>query len=186
MPDALQTIQDDSSRNRNKTRRLRRLLSVIDSELDISKHRDLLRQVALIRPHSIRILVSAEGLDRYNCYMHALDMVGCFGEEDPYTPFRGEFYVNSKFVRYLLNGGHLRKTRKARKGKLAIYFENGVIRHIGCVSKGGRIVSKWGGCGNLYEHRPREVPMMYGNRIRYYEPISGDDAVGLFEKFQGH
>ena len=156
---------------------------MIDDELDISKHRNLLHNIALLVPHSIRILISTEGLDRYNCYMHAFDMIGCFGKNDPYTPLRGEFYVNSKFVQYLLDGGHLRKTRKARKGKLAIYFEKGVIRHIGCIAKGGRIVSKWG-CGNLYEHRPREVPMMFGHRIRYYEPISGDDAVRLFEKFQ--
>ncbi len=117
--------------------------------------------------------------------MHALDMIGCFGDSEPYTPLRGEFYINSKFVQHLLDEGHLRKTRRARKGALAIYFEKGVITHIGCVAKGGRIVSKWGGCGNLYKHRPREVPMMYGNRIRYHEPISGDEAVQLFEKFRG-
>jgi len=165
-----------------KTRRLRNALRVLDDELDISKHEGLLRNLDRQISHSIRVVKCGDSIERFNCFMHGLDLIGLFGDQDPFTPF-GRWYVDSKFVEYLVRERLLQKVRGPRKGLVAIYFDKEKVRHAGLVASGQFIVSKWG-CGNLYCHPTREVSASYGNRIRYFEPLSYEQSKAFFERYR--
>ena len=48
--------------------------------------------------------------------------------------------------------------------------------------KSDRVISKWGK-GDLYEHSNFELPIQYGNTIRYYAILSKESALGYFVEF---
>lgn len=54
----------------------------------------------------------------------------------------------------------------------AVYLdESNVGKHIGRVTMGGNVISKWGFEGHVYEHKPLYVPLAYGSRVVYFDPM---------------
>mgnify|MGYP001557966578 FL=1 len=54
-------------------------------------------------------------------------------------------------------------------GAFALYVDMEVDHplHLGKVVEGGRVVSKWGALGHVFEHEPLLVPASYGSNIAY-------------------
>lgn len=165
-----------------RSRLLRRMLRPIVEEIDLARHQQLLAEISSRVPNSIRMIKGRERIDRYNCFMYGLDLVGLFGDDEPFSPL-GRWYVGSHFVEYLICNRHLMKARKSSRGSIAVYSRKGVISHMGVVIRGGHIRSKWG-VGHLYEHPPREVPETYGNDVRCYEPIDCERVTRLFLQYR--
>ena len=66
---------------------------------------------------------------------------------------------------------------------MAIYFDDAsVFTHIGITIGHERVRSKWGSLG-LFEHDLFDVPLNYGNTVRFFKPIAFDVAIELFYNF---
>jgi len=146
-------------------------------------HPELLAELSKSYPNKIRIMERASPRQSYTCYMHA------FGLYQPdYIKIAqsgtGKIFANSAFVLFLLRRGYLqeRVADAAFPGDMVIYFGAGVPQHAG-ISKGkDRVESKWGS-GHLYEHGVLEVPTKYGDKVKFYSPISKDLALEHFLEY---
>ena len=87
-------------------------------------------------------------------------------EHDRYAAFRevGDAFLSCE--------GH-HEVEQPQVGDLAIYLvEIGGDReqtHIGRIKSPGRVLSKWG-YGHVYEHTLDEVPVEYGEHVRFFRP----------------
>ena len=43
--------------------------------------------------------------------------------------------------------------------------------HLGIITNEGRVVSKWGPLGDVYEHEIDLIPTFYGSRVAFYAPV---------------
>jgi len=94
------------------TGRLRNLLEEIVSDLEknpVETHAERLRQIAKISPHAIEVLPSKEPLERYNCIMHSLAIVG---KLDDYPHLL--LLARTAFLRYLIDEGVLKSCDPGR------------------------------------------------------------------------
>jgi catechol 2,3-dioxygenase-like lactoylglutathione lyase family enzyme len=74
-----------------------------------------------------------------------------------------------------------REPGRATDEDIIIYFDNNTPTHAGKFNK-GRVVSKWG-TGHLWEHPIYEVPLSYGNRIKFYLPVDRHDILKRFIRY---
>lgn len=73
-----------------------------------------------------------------------------------------------KNLKIVMAGAQIERTPNA----YAVYIDqNKVLKHMGRVSNGGNIISKWGFNGHVYLHEPLYVPLSYGTDIVYFPPI---------------
>jgi hypothetical protein len=147
--------------------RLRQLLDETTGDVEkhpLETHPERLTEIALVAPHSILPLESAEPLGRYNCVMHALDLVGRMAEY-PHPLWAAQ----TSFVRYLIDEGAL-KPCELRAGALVAWSTSAALRHIGKLIAPDRAESKWG-LGILCQHGLEEIPLRYGDVSGFYAPI---------------
>lgn len=72
-------------------------------------------------------------------------------------------------LKMVIAGTQIERTPNA----YAVYVDqNKTLRHVGRVSNGGNIISKWGFDGHIYLHEPLYVPISYGTDIVYFPPNS--------------
>lgn len=148
----------------------------IAQNLDFDSHEAKLEELREMFSHSIVMLPFDEPLQECNCVMHAMD----FRMEEPSSLF-GRFYADTKYLRRLIDTGHLSEIYGSpENGSLAVYWNGDKVEHVGVANEDGRVVSKWG-IGYLYDHEPWEVPSSYGRSIRYFAPIDPDDAYEFLE-----
>jgi len=120
----------------------------------------------------------------YNCFMFALK-ISSSGIECWRNP---GIQPDSSFVRHLLKSMdqlNLVPPDKGIDGDIAIYFDGRRSpKHAG-ILKNGRIVSKWGDAKtHVWEHGPWEVPISYGNVIKFYRNIpQGNTATTAFIQY---
>jgi hypothetical protein len=128
--------------------------------------------------HSIILLPFDEEGQDCNCVMYALD----FRMEEPLT-LLGRFYANTDYLRRLIDQGRLVEAVEVPADKLlAVYWDGDSVKHVGVAGADGRIASKWG-IGFLYKHSAWEVPLSYGNSIRYFAPINPDQAFDFLNNY---
>ena len=163
---------------------LRELLETMTgSDLAVELHPSRLAEISLAVPHSIAVQPApcGEPLEDFNCVMYALDLVGMINDSSG-RPF-GKFYADTPFLSYLIGSGRLAPTAES-KGALAVWSDNGHVKHVGVITNAGRAASKWG-IGNLYEHGVFEIPKSYGNEIAFYEPLDSETAFDLLCRHYG-
>lgn len=118
-------------------------------------------------PHSIEMLSGPNDNLRYNCVMYALGIE----ENQEYIELvyacPEDIHGDTSFVQFLIQNGDLDERKHPELGLLAVYFDEGVVRHIGRLISESRVVSKWG-IGQLYEHDILNVPRSYGGIVRYF------------------
>ena len=161
---------------------LRAQLQQITDTQDLSRHRPMLEVLRQEIPHSIRMLSGPNENLRYNCVMYALGI-----EEDReyinlVLACPEEVHGDTAFTQFLIQNGDLDEQKHPASGLLAIYFNEGVVRHIGRLISESRVVSKWG-WGQLYEHDIPDVPSSYGDVIRYFNTAERDQVVRRFIEF---
>jgi hypothetical protein len=118
-------------------------------------------------PHTIRVLPSPgnEPLDRYNCVMYALGLVGQM--RNPYLVW--SFRLGLEFLSQLIEGGVLNPS-EATAGGLVTWSSPTGLKHVGLLVSPDRSVSKWS-IGQLLEHGLYEVPTSYGDGLAFYSPL---------------
>jgi len=119
-------------------------------------------------PHSVQLIDTPEisPLDNQNCVMYALGL-----RLNPAYEPDGRYYARTAYVKGLIDDGYLIYSGPTPgNGLVAVYANVIRITHLGVAGKYGRIVSKWG-CGYVFSHRPLEVPLGYGQIVRYFHPI---------------
>jgi hypothetical protein len=94
------------------------------------------------------------------------------------SEFNREVFAGRKFAEWLLNNW-LRELSDPTLGQLALYFSDKIWRHAGFVIAADRITSKWG-TFPVYDHDFWEVPISYGNELRFFQRPSREDALPLF------
>lgn len=153
-------------------------------DLNVQGHPALLQQLTVAWPNSIRLLPSPHPIHRYTCLMHVFD----FAEKSNYiaiATYPGvNVFADAEFAQWLIDKGHLTETSEAQAmpGDLVMYFNGCDFKHVGILQAGTRVISKWGE-GHLYEHALWEVPESYGTNVRYFRPLSYEDAYECFTCF---
>jgi hypothetical protein len=161
---------------------LRTFLDEITDYPDIGAHANKIEQARKVYSHSIDALTKPNENLRYNCVMFA------FGIETDSEYFLmalrcpEDVHANTAFVQFLADRGYIVEQSSAEPKALAVYFNDGQVRHIGRVIDNDRVQSKWG-IGHLYEHAIFEVPATYGDVVRFFGAIERDLVLDAFFEF---
>ena len=118
---------------------------------------------------------------RSNCYRHAFSLLDVRSvdeiiEEHPYiTPGRD-------FARFLIDSRlEDREIQDTTNGDLIVYCSGDEIEHVGKLSLAA-IESKWGKA-HVWNHGIYEVPLRYGDTVRFFQRISQDVAAQAFLEY---
>jgi hypothetical protein len=146
---------------------------------------ELVETLATEFPHTIVALPSSHDLGSFTCLVHVLGFTG----QEQYISVAAlpghNVFAGKGFAVWLLKSGSLMESDAAlaEVGSIVMYFDNdGVFTHVGLLSTKARVQSKWGTLG-FYEHGLFEVPANYGDTVRYFRPLTYDQAIELFYDF---
>ena len=149
---------------------------------DPSSHPRFIEKLRAKIPHTIKVLESLLNINKYTCIMFALNI----STDDRYDKLAlicpKNVFANPSFVHFLIDKGYLLPLTKCHRDCLTVYFEEGIVKHIGKSFNDTRIVSKWG-TGHLYEHSLFEVPSNMGSDVKYFSSINCDDTIKYFVEF---
>lgn len=163
---------------------LRERLRQITETEDVSTHSILLEELSSEIQNTIQILESEYPIDRYTCFVYVFDFI-----EDPeYVGIAshgiGRVFAGTAFMNYLIDENYLKEISEedVKVDDIVVYFNENEIKHAGQYKSKNRVISKWG-IGNLYEHSNFEVPIQYGDTIRYYSKLDKEPALDYFVEF---
>jgi hypothetical protein len=160
---------------------LRQRLHEITENGNPSSHQKLIGDLRERHSHTITAL-ELDAKYGFNCVMHALDII----DHPEYVRLAfacpHDVYAGAGFVNFLIDHGYLSEKATPAPGLLAVYFDGGKFKHVGLLLSETRLESKWG-IGHLYEHELFEVPISYGNDVRYFTTLSPEEAVTAFSDF---
>ncbi|MCK4829720.1 hypothetical protein KA005_79080, partial [bacterium] len=120
----------------------------------------------------------------YNCYRHALN-VHHSNEIDQVEKTAGKtLKFSSVFIKHLIQKGILSEIQaeEAKDKDIVVYINIVEPQHAGKID-GQKIISKWGMTGALWKHDIFEVPISYGNDIKYYSDILAEKITQEFFKY---
>jgi hypothetical protein len=145
--------------------RLRERLEQMTQDLSVETYPDKLAILARDIPHTIRMLPSPGGepLDRYNCVMYVLGLIGRM--RDPVVGWH--FRIGLRFLRWLIDNGLLQRAAEPRRGLIVTWSTPEGLKHVGILVSPDRAASKWS-IGQLFEHGLIEVPTSYGLQLEFY------------------
>ena len=88
--------------------------------------------------------------------------------------------VNFSYSSYLIER-HLTEIEQneIQDGDYIIYFDNGKPQHAGRI-RNNKVVSKWG-MYHLWEHGIWEIPIEYGDTVRFFTQIPLEECVSAFK-----
>lgn len=162
---------------------LRTLLQEITDCPDVGTHANQIEQLRVVHPHSIKTLSGPNDDLRYNCVMFALGIE----TDDIYLKmlyrFPSDVHANTAFVQFLVERGDILEQARAEPKSLVVYFGKEKVEHIGRIVDDGRVQSKWGTKGHLYEHAIFEVPATYGDTVRVFTPMERLPVLKAFFEF---
>jgi hypothetical protein len=130
--------------------------------------------------HSIRLLTEVGAVpaaERFNCHTYALDLYESPEVRQHWTRL---VFPNADFMRSLV--ATMLTERDGRDDDtLVVYYLAGGIEHSGR-QWDGRVRSKWGN-GHIWEHALHEVPLSYGDTVRFFRPPAREEAVAAYVAF---
>jgi hypothetical protein len=135
------------------------------------------RVEAIRSEYAHTILLKQESTD-LTCVPYAVELASSPVYRAIAADFDREVFAGSNFVEWLLNN-RLCEVSHPSAGVLALYFSDGIWRHAGFVTDANRIKSKWG-TFPLYDHDFWEVPISYGDELRFFKRPSPEGALVLF------
>jgi len=166
---------------------LRKQLQIMTEVPDPSQHPKRLEAIRHECPHTIRVLDWPLPIARYTCLVFALGFAGSPDYEAIASRGFNVVFAGREFVRWLLDRDALFEVpeAEAKNGDLVLYFDHDGYMHAGLVRGDGRIASKWG-VGHLYEHDLWDLPESYGATVRFFQQLTGDQAIDYFIQFARH
>jgi hypothetical protein len=136
--------------------------------------------------HTIVVLSDGPGrIKRFNCFAYAFGIWNDPRYERLVSRAKNSALMNPAFVMQWLGGaGIIDVTDDAvRPNDVVLYFTGDRLMHAGrvvAVSAERTILSKWGG-NEVHEHKLWELPLQYGDRVRYFRP---PDAATLLDRLE--
>ena len=163
---------------------LRHKLMKITEDVPLQEHPALIVSLQEETNHSIVVVESEHPIERYTCAVHAFHLIDNAIYEEVASFGLGLTFAGYEFINFLLERGLLtpRDGYSVLPDDLVLYFDNGVFRHVGRMKTHHRVLSKWG-IGYLYEHLVCEVPLSYGEEIRYFVGPNEELSVNLFIQY---
>lgn len=165
-----------------KMDKLRIRFQEITDNGDTDSHKNLIQELRHEFNHTIETIDSHTPISRYTCAMHAFDLI----ENQEYIQIihaaPSYVYASPSFIQRLISLNKLIRLPEVQVGALAVYFDNGCVKHIGKLIKTDRVESKWG-IGDLYHHAVKEVPASYGTQVQYYEKFDTESALDEFVEY---
>src|SRR5262249_40017491 len=137
-------------------------------------------QLAQQYPHSIHLLSATTpgpAAERFNCHTYALGMHESAEVRRHWTRL---VFPNADFMHHLIES-LLVEIEEPNDGTLVIYFGHGAAKRSGQWWS-GRLHSKWGN-GHIWDHALHEVPIPYGDAVRFFRAPSRADAIGAYVAF---
>jgi hypothetical protein len=133
--------------------------------------------------HSIGFVLSDSDVPRpegksVNCYEYAFRLYEQRRYWDLVAKDPKHYQAMGILVRELIKQG-LEPVSASEEGGLVVYRNDQCLNHVGFVR--GRLVrSKWGPGGSVWDHRPEEVPISFGNVMGYYRAPTTEHVVEVF------
>ena len=168
---------------------LREKLQNITDNFSVEQHPLIIQELISSYDHSIKLVHSQYPIDGYTYVVYSFGLT-----QDPtYLAIAGSglrrTFAGADFIHFLLHHGLIiqRETGGESVGDLVIYFHNNIFKHVGTVLAINRVQSKWG-CGHLFDHPTWDVPMSYGDRVKYFKQLEPKEGLDLFigyAKFKG-
>lgn len=155
---------------------LRNALPARDEPLTSLEHRARLERLRETMPHTITFRESRfDG----SCmtYVLGLDTIDAYRRVA--LAFEPPVFAGKAFAHWLIE--QIDEVQTPTLGSLTFYFEGDDWVHVGAVDdmEGRRIVSKWGEMA-VFEHDLNEVPVGYGDHVRFFEKPTTEAALALF------
>jgi hypothetical protein len=141
----------------------------------VGEHAAKLETIRRGYPHTI--VLKQEPAD-LTCVPYAFGLTNNLMYRKIAAGFNREVFAGQKFIEWVLND-RLREVSRRTLGALALYFSAKIWRHIGFISAMDRVTSKWG-TFPVYDHHLWEVPISYGDKLRFFKRPAPEDAVALF------
>lgn len=163
---------------------LRTRLEKITCNSNIDGHPLAIEALRVEFPHTIRFAISADPVLPQNCFEWALDLCREIAHWVG-TCELPDLFAGSKFVQELLPYLVPVPESDATEGDLVLYFDGQMPTHAGLI-KGSEVISKWGK-GHIYQHGRLEVPISYGDTMRFYRKLPGSALTTRFVEYvRGH
>lgn len=163
---------------------LRQNLQIITDTIPVDQHPEKIQDLVSLTGHGIKVVDSSYPVNEYTCVVHSFELV-----RDPLYVSVAEFglgriFAGSEFIHYLLDQRLLSECQcdSVFSGDLVMYFQNKSFKHIGLMLEKNRVLSKWG-TGHLYDHLTWEVPISYGDKVRYFKKLAPAEGLDLFVSF---
>ncbi len=150
-----------------------------------TKQEKLIEDLSLRYPHSIKKHEDKSVIEsslEYNCFNYALNLFRSLLLREGVT--KKDLFPDCEFVRFCIEKIRLAEIpfKAVKNDDLIIYFDSGAQpKHAGTM-RNMRVVSKWGH-GNLWEHATWEVPISYGNNVRYFAAIEDEEVLKHYLEF---
>lgn len=157
---------------------LRKQLAEITKPADAAELKAQVQQMAnlaLTHPHTVSIhKENIPGSPLFNCYQYS------FGIADVHLRDDRGFLPGRDFAQYLVEH-HLQEVgpEDAENGD-HIFYSSSQIQHAGRV-QGAAIESKWG-TGHVWRHAVYEVPVYYGDTVRFYRLFSRESVLQVLHQ----
>jgi hypothetical protein len=135
-------------------------------------------KVDVLRGEHLHTVVLRQAPDDLTCLPYAFELTNNPIYRAIAADFDCEVFAGPKFMEWLLNNRLCEVSGRA-PGVLALYFSDKIWRHAGFVISTDRITSKWG-TFPVYDHHLWEVPISYGNELRFFKRPAPKDSLSLF------
>lgn len=117
----------------------------------------------------------------FTCYQYAFDLIDV-AEVDMIALTYPKIFPNSEFTSCLVTElMHEITIKNANDGDIVVYFKNDIPVHAGKM-KNKQVVSKWG-IAHLWQHGVYEVPIEYGDSVRFYNNPGKQAFIIAFQKW---
>lgn len=96
-----------------------------------------------------------------------------------------DIYPGGEFTTFLIRN-FLKETEQdqARDGDLVLYFREGTPKHAGKWYT-EKVRSKWGYYSHLWQHGLYELPLEYGNDLRFFQQLPRTEIEYAFKQWAG-
>ena len=171
----------------NNNEALRKALSEITTRYVRQQAHEQIRLIEGLRKqyeHSILLVQQAirgrPETGQFTCYQYAFNLVDPPPEVVRIASAHENIYPSSAFVQYLID--HTLTELPAPKDRCVLVYSNGQeIKHAGKMQE-QMVTSKWG-TAHLWRHRIYEVPITYGNDVRFFDAIQAEESAQTFLRY---
>jgi len=173
-----------SSSNDKNNMRLRQEISEITDFMGVEKHEEELNKLkeGPQYSHSIKRHKYAYPYCEYTCMVYVFGFAGHEGYRKIALLKKENVFAGITFAEYLIKSAYLKEIENPKSTrKMILYFNDKKLVH-GGISIGKRVISKWGNQLH-WRHGIWEVPVKYGDTVKYYELLSTNTAFKYFVKY---